>query len=161
MIENLTVWFSELTLRERILLGIAAILSASLIAIYGLYIPLNQAIHQKRIDYREALEQRAAIEMASDSVGRNAQAPMKTFVTSPLDQFINQSATEAGFAPDSVTLDRIGRVSIILRQARSPAMLKWLAELERNGVGVEQIEVKAGTDGTVSVSATLARNVSR
>ena len=34
---------------------------------------------------------------------------------------------------------------------------EWLAELELEGIIAEQIEVKAGSAGTVSVSATLAR----
>jgi general secretion pathway protein M len=77
--------------------------------------------------------------------------------TGPLEQVVNQRAVEAGFTLEKADAAGNGRVSIAMPQARPAALMKWLAELELEGIIAEQIEVKAGSAGTVSVSATLAR----
>ena len=62
MTDKLANWFEALSLREKVLVGIAAVLSALLVAIYGIYFPLTTSIQEKRVVYREALERRVAVE---------------------------------------------------------------------------------------------------
>jgi general secretion pathway protein M len=152
MIDKLVNWFEALSLREKVLVGVAAILSALLVAIYVVYFPLTSSIQEKRVEYREALERRVAVEaMATQSSG----AVVAT--AGPLEQMVNQRATEAGFTLEKADPAGNGRVTIAMAQARPAALMKWLAELELEGIVADQIEVKAGSAGTVSVNATLAR----
>jgi general secretion pathway protein M len=156
MIAKLSGWYMGLSLREKILVGVAAGLSAVLIAIYGLYMPLTGVIQDKWIEYRTALDRRVAIEaVVASSTDREASAPAQA-VSGPIEQIVNQSATEAGFTLEKAEAAGNGRVAISMAQARPSALLKWLAELELKGVMVEQIDVKAATAGSVSMTATLA-----
>jgi general secretion pathway protein M len=157
MSEKLSNWFDGLSLREKILVGVAATLSALLVAIYGVYFPLTNAIHEKRVDYREALERRVAIEAMVAQANQKQVESVVADKSGPLEQVVNQRATEAGFTLEKADAAGNGRVSISMAQARPAALMKWLAELETAGIVVEQIEVKAGSAGTVSVNATLAR----
>lgn len=157
MIEKLVNWFEALSLRERVLVGVAAILSALLVAIYGVYFPLTTSIQEKRVAYREALERRVAVEAMVAQANQKQSGAAVVSTTGPLEQVVNQRATEAGFTLEKADAAGNGRVSIAMAQARPAALMKWLAELELEGIIAEQIEVKAGSAGTVSVSATLAR----
>jgi general secretion pathway protein M len=156
MIEKLASWFDGLSSREKILVSVAAILSALLVAIYGVYFPLTNAIHEKRVEYREALERRVAIEALLTQANQKQNVAVVADMTGPLEQLVNQRATEAGFALEKADAAGNGRVSISMAQARPAALMKWLAELEMAGIVAEQIEVKAGSAGTVTVNATLA-----
>jgi general secretion pathway protein M len=156
MIGKLSNWYLALSLREKILVGIAAALSFVLVAIYGLYLPLVGLIEAKRIEYRAALERRVAIEaMVASQTDRSAivAAPK---VSGPIEQLVSQRATEAGFAVEKAEAARDGRVVLAMAQARPPALLKWLAELEQAGIAVEQIDIKTGAIESVAVTATLA-----
>lgn len=157
MSEKLSNWFERLSLREKILVGVAATLSALLVAIYGVYFPLTNAIHEKRVEYREALERRVAIEAMVAQANQKQTGSVVADMSGPLEQVVNQRATEAGFTLEKADAAGNGRVSISMAQARPAALMKWLAELEMAGIVAEQIEVKAGSAGTVSVNATLAR----
>ena len=157
MSEKLSNWFDGLSLREKILVGVAATLSALLVAIYGVYFPLTNAIHEKRVDYREALERRVAIEAMVAQANQKQVESVVADKSGPLEQVVNQRATEAGFTLEKADAAGNGRVSISMAQARPAALMKWLAELETAGIVVEQIEEKAGSAATVSVNATLAR----
>jgi general secretion pathway protein M len=157
MIEKLTSWFDGLSLREKVLVGVAATLSALLVAIYGVYFPLTNSIHEKRVKYREALERRVSIEAIVVQANQKQAGSVAADMTGPLEQVVNQRATEAGFTLEKADAAGNGRVGISMAQARPAALMKWLAELEMAGIVAEQIEVKAGSAGTVSVNATLAR----
>ena len=157
MIDKLAIWYEALSLREKILVGVAAILSLLLVAIYGIYFPLTTSIHEKRVEYREALERRVAIEALLTQANQKQNVAVVATISGPLEQVVNQRATEAGFTLEKADAAGNGRVSITMAQARPAALMKWLAELELDGIVADQIEVKAGSAGTVSVNATLAR----
>lgn len=158
MIEKLANWFEALSLRERVLVGVAAVLSALLVAIYGVYFPLTTSIQEKRVAYREALERRVAVEaMVAQANAKQSGVAVAAATTGPLEQVVNQRATEAGFTLEKADPAGNGRVVIAMAQARPAALMKWLADLEQQSIITEQIEVKAGSAGTVSVNATLAR----
>ena len=158
MIDKLANWFGGFSLREKVLVSVAAILSALLVAIYGIYFPLTNAIHEKRVEYREALERRVAIEAMVAQANQKQAVSVIADMSGPLEQVVNQRATEAGFTLEKADAAGNGRVSISMAQARPAALMKWFAELELSGIVTEQIEVKAGNAGTVSVNATLARS---
>lgn len=157
MIDKMANWFDGLSLRERLLVGMAAVLSALLIAIYGIYIPLTTSIQEKQVAYREALERRVAIEAMVEQANQRQIVAIVAAPAGPLEQLVNQRATEAGFTLEKADPAGNGRVSIKMPQARPTALMKWLAELEQEGIVAEQIELKVGSAGTVSVNATLAR----
>ncbi len=159
MIAKLSGWYLALSLREKILVGIAAALSAILVAIYGVYLPLVASIQDKRTEYRAALERRLAVEaMVASAADRPTKMPVPK-VAGPIEQLVSQRAVEAGFSLEKAEAVGNGRVAIAMAQARPPALLKWLAELEQAGIVVEQIDIKAATGGSVTIAATLVGGV--
>jgi general secretion pathway protein M len=159
MMERLSSWFVNLSVREKLLVSVAGLLVSGLIAVYGLYMPLTSSIQAKHQEYRAALERRVAVEEAvtDASNARTEAAPAAT--TGPLELGISQSASEAGFTLDRAEAAGNGRVAIAMAQARPSALLKWLAEQELQGIVAEKIDIKAGANGTVSIDATMARSM--
>jgi len=157
MMQQIIQWFTGLSLREKILVGIASMLLALVVAIYGIYFPLTSAILDKRIEYREALERRVAIEAMVAHAARKQPGAAATESGAAVETLINQSATEAGFTLEKLDAAGTEGAVITITQARPSALLKWLAELELRGLRTEQIDIKTGSAGTVTVNATLAR----
>jgi general secretion pathway protein M len=156
MIDHVSAWYVGLSLREKILVGVAAGMSAVLIAIYGLYLPLVSSIDEKRLEYRTALERRVGVEAMIASSEKKPASSSFAPIAGPIEQAISQRAVEAGFVLEKVEPTGNGRTSIAMAQARPSALLKWLAELEQQNIVVEAIEMKAANASTVSLSATLA-----
>ncbi|MFD1766649.1 type II secretion system protein GspM [Sphingorhabdus buctiana] len=157
MKQQVIQWYTGLSSREKVLVGIAAALFALVFTIYGVYFPLTSAITEKRLAYREALERRVSIEAMADNAAQNQPKAAAIIFDTSLETLINQSAAEAGFTLEKVDASGSDRAVITITQARPPALLKWLAELELQGVITEQIDVKAGSAGTVGVNATLVK----
>lgn len=157
MKQQVIQWYSGLSSREKVLVGIAAALFALVFTIYGVYFPLTSAITEKRLAYREALERRVSIEAMVDNAAQNQPKAAAIISDTSLETLINQSAAEAGFTLEKVDASGSDRTVITITQARPSALLKWLAELELQGVITEQIDVKAGNAGTVAVNATLVK----
>ena len=157
MMQPIIHWFTALSLREKVLVGIATVLLALVVTIYGIYFPLTSAITVKRIEYREALERRVAIEAMVDNAVQKQPQAVAVISDTAVETVINQSAAEAGFTLEKVDAAGNDRAVITITQARPSALMKWLAELELQGVIIEQIDVKTGSAGTVSVNATLAK----
>mgnify|MGYP001764373816 FL=1 len=157
MKQQVVQWYTGLSLREKVLVGIAAALFALVFTIYGVYFPLTSAITEKRLAYREALERRVSIEAMVDNAAQNQPKAAAIISDTSLETLINQSAAEAGFTLEKVDASGSDRTVITITQARPSALLKWLAELELQGVITEQIDVKAGNAGTVAVNATLVK----
>lgn len=157
MKQQVIQWYTGLSSREKVLVGIAAALFALVFTIYGVYFPLTSAITEKRLAYREALERRVSIEAMVDNAAQNQPKAAAIISDTSLETLINQSAAEAGFTLEKVDASGSDRNVITITQARPSALLKWLAELELQGVITEQIDVKAGNAGTVAVNATLVK----
>ena len=92
-----------------------------------------------------------------DNAAQNQPKAAAIISDTSLETLINQSAAEAGFTLEKVDASGSDRTVITITQARPSALLKWLAELELQGVITEQIDVKAGNAGTVAVNATLVK----
>lgn len=157
MKQQVVQWYTGLSLREKVLVGIAVALFALVFTVYGVYLPLTSAITEKRLAYREALERRVSIEAMVDNAAQNQPKAAAIISDTSLETLINQSAAEAGFTLEKVDASGSDRTVITITQARPSALLKWLAELELQGVITEQIDVKAGNAGTVAVNATLVK----
>jgi general secretion pathway protein M len=74
-----------------------------------------------------------------------------------LHLLLASEAAERGFTLDSNTPQGNARAQIAIGSARSTAFLSWLADLERRGVVPETLLVRRMDNGTVSVSARLAK----
>ena len=76
----------------------------------------------------------------------------------PLDQFIGQSAGEAGLTLERAQPQGADRLDLAIASVRPVALFSWLAALEAQGVRVETMSARPSpTAGSVSVQAVLVR----
>jgi len=159
MMNSFKQWYIALTVRERWMVSVAFTLSLALIAIYGFYMPLTRGIAEQRIAYREALERRISIETTVAQLTDKPKQHSRSAPATPLDQWINGRAVEAGFALDGVTLEGEGRASFSIASARPASLMKWLAENEAAGVVVDSAGITPAGPDTVAVKLVVARTV--
>jgi general secretion pathway protein M len=155
---RLQSWFSALSGREQIMVGGAGALAAAVIGIYAVTLPLLAAIDAKRAQYSAATERRGAIvAQVEAAAGANAGRGGANLPTGSVQQIISQSATDAGFVLDRADGSGADKVDIVMAKAKPQAFMVWLNDWEQRGLLAERLMIKAGSDGTIAVTATLAR----
>jgi general secretion pathway protein M len=155
MMTSLQNWFGGLSLREKIMIGVAAALTSIVVIIFLITLPLLNAIVGKQKEYTAALERRTQIQARIANI---ADAKPVAFDSSgSLQQVISQSAVEAGFALDRADSPAADTVDIAMAKAKPQALMTWLNEWEARGIIIHQLDMKAANDGTVSLTASLKR----
>src|SRR3546814_14080893 len=76
----------------------------------------------------------------------------------PLEQFVGQSAAEAGLSLERAQAQGDDRIDIAIGSVRPIALFSWLAALEGQGVRVDNMSARPSpTAGSVSVQAGVVR----
>ncbi|WP_430417555.1 type II secretion system protein GspM [Parasphingorhabdus sp.] len=157
MIESLTTWFLALSRREKILIGILAILLGGTVAVYGIYRPMAGAIDRAEERYTQSVERQARIESKVAALKKpDADAPRSR--NGAIDLFVSQTAGETGIAVGKIELQGDDRVNLVVDSAKPTALFGWLARIEADGVGIETLTVSPAGNGTVSANLTLRAN---
>jgi type II secretory pathway component PulM len=154
MIAAIGVWFAALTRREQWLLGTAGALTGLVVAIFGVLLPILSTIDQARLDHEEAVQRRGRIIAAVDAAQQQQTRPRST-ATADIDLLIIQNAAEKGFDLVKSANSAPGQISFRIDQARAPALLAWLTELDGQNVVVRSVALRPGANSTVSVDAQL------
>ena len=149
-------WFDGRTLRERrMLLAMAAMIVLTVIW-FGILLPISDGLSSSRTRLNDAVVRLAQSEAQLDALKalqRNRPAP----ITGALDDYIRQSAGDAGFALSDVSAQGDGRIHIAVPTARPGALFTWIADLESAGVIVATITISNNGDQTVSAQMTLMK----
>lgn len=153
MIAAIGIWFAALTRREQWLLGTAGALIGLVVAIFGILMPILSTIDQARLDHEDAVQRRGRI-IASVDAAQQQTGPRST-ATADIDMLITQSAAEKGFDLVKSGNGAPGQISFRIDQARAPALLSWLTELEGQNVAVRAVTLRPGANSTVTVDAQL------
>jgi general secretion pathway protein M len=154
VIAAIRLWFAALTRREQRLVGVAGTLTAFLVAIFGILLPVLSTIDQAKIDHDEAVQRRGRIIATVNAAQQQEKGPRST-ATADIDLLITQSAAEKGFDLIKSGNSAPGQVSFRIDQARAPALLVWLTELEGQDVAVRSVALRPGANSTVTVEAQL------
>ena len=156
MIAAVRVWYVGLSRREQVLMGIAGGLAALVILIFAIILPILSAFDRAEAAHDEAVQRRGRIEATVEAA--LTQNPAARVAGSPdIALIVTQGAAEKGF--DLVTSANAapGQVTFRMDQARAPALLVWLHELESQGVMVSSVTLRGGPNGSVSVDAQLQK----
>lgn len=151
-------WWDGLTVRERWLVGIAAGLAAAMLlwlATFGVASALSDA----REAHGLAVERAAGIAARVEAIEALQAAPRRSAAASAatVDIVIAQSAAEKGFTLSRNEAQGGSAASIAIANARAPALLAWLGELEVMGILAGDLSLRPNADGTVALTATLRR----
>jgi type II secretory pathway component PulM len=153
MIAAIGIWFAALTRREQWLLGTAGALTGLVVAIFGILMPILSTIDQARLDHEDAVQRRGRIIASVDAAQQ--QTGQRSTATADIDMLITQSAAEKGFDLVKSGNGAPGQISFRIDQARAPALLSWLTELEGQNVAVRAVTLRPGANSTVTVDAQL------
>lgn len=150
------VWYIGLTSRERWLVNVAGCITAFVLAVYGVILPVGRALDDAAVRHREATERagRIAGQLAALKAAPPATA---TTLVGPVEQIAGASAQEAGFVVQSNQRQGADMAVIVIPTARPAAAMAWIDGLSAQGLAVEQLTMTPAPDGTVSVSVTLRR----
>jgi general secretion pathway protein M len=159
MIASLSNWWTALSSRERWLVGVAGGLAAIVIGWLVIALPLQSALSSSREAHGIAVDRHAAVLARVEALealqARGAAQPAAA--TATLDLAITQSAAEQGFTLSRNEAQGTNSVVIAIANARAPALLRWLGDLEAAGIGAADLSLRPNADGTVALTATLRR----
>lgn len=159
MIATLSRWWTSLSTRERWLVGVAAALAVPIIGWFLIALPLQSALSSTREAHGMAVDRHAAVlarvEALAALEGRGSAGPANA--TASLDLSITQSAAEQGFTLSRNEAQGTNGVIIAIANARAPALLRWLGDLEAAGITAADLSLRPNADGTVALTATLRR----
>lgn len=156
MMQSFKNWFIALSLREQILIGILGVLLALTIAFYGIYTPIYDAATDARIRNNDVTMQAGRIAAKIDAL-RNPAAKSRPKVSAALNIFIAGEAGERGFTLERNQPRGDDRTEISIASARSTAFLGWIADLESRGIIIEDLNTRRMDNGTISITAILAK----
>lgn len=153
----LRAWWSGLSAREHVLVGIMGVLLAIVIVWLGIARPVEGTLENARMRQAAALDRNVSVRAKVKAL-RALPARSSGNTGGPLDQAVGQSAGEEGFTLERAQAQGEGRVEIAIASARPTALLAWIAKLDAQGIAVETLTVQpAPAAGTVSVRAVLKR----
>jgi general secretion pathway protein M len=154
MMAAIRLWFAALTQREQWLVGVAGALTALAVSIFGILLPILSAVDQAKIDHDDAVQRRGRIIATVDAAQKMEMGPPSA-ATADIDLLITQNAAEKGLDLVKSANSAPGQISFRIDQARAPALLAWLTELEGQNVVVRSVALRPGANSTVSVDAQL------
>jgi general secretion pathway protein M len=157
MMAAIRLWFAALTQREQWLVGVAGALTAIVVSIFGILLPISSAIDQAKLDHDDAVQRRGRIIATVDAAQKMEMGPPSA-ATADIDLLITQNAAEKGFDLVKSANSPPGQISFRIDQARAPALLAWLTELEGQNVAVRSVALRPGANSTVTVDAQLQMN---
>ncbi|MCY1669703.1 type II secretion system protein GspM [Novosphingobium sp. SL115] len=154
---QLGTWFGGLTGREKALVGIACGITALVVLVYGIILPLGSALDEAATRHRIATERAGRI-AAQVRILKTAPPAPKAALGGPVEQVAGASAQEAGFVVQSNQRRGSDMAALIIPTARPSAALAWLDGLATQGLAVEQLTMTPAPDGSVSINVTLRRS---
>jgi type II secretory pathway component PulM len=154
MIASVRLWFAALNQREKWLVATAGVLTALTLVVFAIILPTFSALEKAKLNLDEAVQRRGRIvALVASTQGAGTRTGRET--ASDIGLLVTQSAAEKGFDAIKSGNAAPGQISIRIEQARAPAFLAWVTELEAQNVVVRAATLRSGANGTVTVDAQM------
>lgn len=158
MMERVRNWFLALSPREQWLVGIAGVVALVTIAIFGVAIPLSNALKAAKADHAEAVVRHGRIKSKVELL-EGGEPGRVAGITVPLDRFVGESATETGLEPEEISVEG-NAVRLKIASVRPVALFEWLSRLETRGLRARNVRLTPAASGnTVAADIALEREV--
>ncbi|WP_420144758.1 type II secretion system protein GspM [Sphingobium sp.] len=162
MMQHIATYWSERSTREQWMLGVMFALLGAVILWFGIAAPLDRAQRSAHESLLQATDRNAAIRSAVRQLKTLPKDVAAGNGAMPVDQFVGQSAGEAGLTLERAQAQGGDRMDVAIASVRPVALFSWLATLEAQGVRVETMSARPSpTAGSVSVQAILTRSVAQ
>lgn len=141
-------WWSNLSQRERKLVGSLAVLLVLLVAVYGVVKPIQAARADARADIRQFETLNARIRAAG------TLPPVQPLAAGPPDAAIAAAAGRAGLTVQTVPMVT-GGYRVTVADGAYDGVIRWIDEVARTTtLGIRQVSIVRGT-APGHVSATV------
>lgn len=154
MTERFQAWWRLRSVREQRLLLVMAGLFLVVFLWIGIIGPIADARAGAWARHEEAVATLGRVRAdaaALRAIARRPAAPLDA----PLATVVSNAASAAGFASAGVSAQGTARVTVSIASARPGALFPLIADLERRGILVERIAVRANADQTLGADMTL------
>ena len=152
---GLRQWFAGLSLREKWLIAVAAVLAVIVVIWFGIIRPVSDGLAAARARHAGAVLRLAETQARLDAMQpliKAGPAPL----SAPLDTVLRESAASAGLEIASITPQPSGNgVAVAVQKARPASLFGWVGTLEAQGIVVDQLTTTDNGDQTVAVQLTV------
>ncbi|MGZ8336139.1 MAG: type II secretion system protein GspM [Allosphingosinicella sp.] len=145
-------WWRLRTQREQRLLFVMFALIGLVLAWLLVVRPLSDALDSARRDHAAAVTALADARARAET-GRLLRGQRTPPAALPIDNFLNRTAIEAGFANARIVASGPARATIAIDAARPQAFFAWVRQMEQGGLVVEMLRARANGDRTLAVEA--------
>jgi len=140
------------------MLGVMFALLAIVLLWFGVAMPLDRAQRSARETLLAATDRNAAVRVAVKQLKTLPREAATTGPATPIDQFVGQSAGEAGLTLERAQAQGSDRMDIAIASVRPVVLFSWLATLEAQDVRIDTMSARpSATAGSISVQAVLVR----
>lgn len=153
---GLLFWYRGRSEREQRLLLLMLVIAVPLLLWLLVYRPVTGALDAAWDRHRDAVERHGQVLAAVDAA-KAARQPIAAPVAGEIAALAGESAGRAGLTLSSAAAQGSDRASVSIAGGEPRAMLAWLGQLEAQGVAVEDLRMTPAPDGSVSLTAVLAR----
>ena len=149
-------WFLSRTKREQRLVLLMVAIAVPVLAWLLIIRPLGAAYAAALDDHLAAIDRRGRV-LALAEAAKSAPARRVEANKADLQLIVTQAATQAGITLQGANASGPNTVEVAVAGGRATVLGQWLAQFEAQGIAVQQMTMMPQPDGTVSMSARLAR----
>ena len=149
-------WYLSRTQREQRLILLMLAIALPMLAWLLVVRPLDAAYDDAVQDHLEAVSRHGRVLALADAA-KSAPARRTRASNADLQLVVTESASQAGIALQGTNPGGPNVIDVSVAGGRAPALAQWLAQFEAQGISVQQMTMTPLPDGTVNMSARLAR----
>lgn len=155
MIVRIRDFYSERTAREQRLILLMLAIAVPLLIWLLLVRPLDKAYDSALERHLEAIDRNGRVRALATAP--RAAPPTTSAATQDVGLLVADSASRSGLTLGANASAEPGTVNITIPQGPLVAAMQWLRELEASGMRIEDLRMVPAGEGSVSVTARLAR----
>lgn len=156
MILTIRDWYLSRTRREQLLILLMLAIALPLLAWLLVVRPLNGAYDSALRDHLEAVDRHGRVLALADAAKSAPSRPVAAS-NADLQLIVTEAASQAGITLQGTNPNGPNAIDISVTGGRAGALTQWLAQFEAHGLSVQQLSMAPLPDGTVNMSARLAR----
>ncbi len=150
-------WWNNLSQRERIMVGLGAVLIVAAIFWYGVWRP---AVYLHRVAasrHAMILKEKQTVLSLVAQIRRLGPARKVQAAPKPLAEVVRDSLGAAGITPGRIEPDPQGGVRVAASAIPSTLLFPWIAQLQtEHGISLRNLVVVKEGEGTLNLDATLS-----
>jgi len=146
--------WQRLAPRERLSLGLLAVFLLIALLYMTLWLPATRELKQARAYYQQQRELNAYLVENSPQARQLAGKPLVNLAPEQLQGLVTQSAQQHGLVVERFDSDAEGLL-VSLAEAPFASLLRWMSDLQSQGVGLAEVSLDRAGDGKVDARLTL------